>query len=153
MKAGFRKFLHYLSANSHSSINAISEHHYQTGSYSLLPSNWPSIATDLTNKANIRSNLAPYAISVLNAQKSNIPFLLGETNTFSGHGQPGVSNSAAAALWMVDYSLQAASIGITGLQFHQGIGYNYSGGSTPVSTMEFEQIRLALTSRSLRTCR
>lgn len=50
MKAGFRKFLHYLSANSHSSINAISEHHYQTGSYSLLPSNWPSIATDLTNK-------------------------------------------------------------------------------------------------------
>ncbi|KAH8810928.1 glycoside hydrolase family 79 protein [Xylogone sp. PMI_703] len=109
------------------SINTISEHHYQSGTkYSLSPSDWPTIATQLTNKANIRSNLAPYAISAFNAQKSGIDFFLGETNTFSGHGQPGVSNSAAAALWMIDYCLQAASVGIKGLQFHQGVGYNYS---------------------------
>lgn len=110
-------------------INAISEHHYQSNSdFSVSPpSTWPGIATDLTDKANIRGNLSRYTISSVDAQKCGIPFVLGETNTFFGHGQPGVSNAAAAALWMIDYSLQAASLGITGLYFHQGIGYNYSG--------------------------
>lgn len=84
-------------------------------------------AEDLVNKANIRSNLAPYAASAHSAQRAGIPFVLGETNSFSGHGSPGVSNAAAQALWMIDYSLQAASIGVTGLYFHQGVGYNYSG--------------------------
>ena len=104
---------------------------------------WPGIATDLTDKANIRGNLSRFGISAIYAQDSGIPFVLGETNTFFGHGQPGVSNAAAAALWMVDYSLQAASIGITGLYFHQGIGYNYSGRPVLVS---FEEKKLTLPS-------
>lgn len=109
----------------------VSEHHYQTSSgYSLDPSKWPTIATELTNKTNIRTNLAPYGDSAISARAAGISFVLGETNTFSGHGQPGVSNSAAAALWMIDYSLQAACLGITGLDFHQGVGYNYSGNET-----------------------
>lgn len=87
---------------------------------------WPGIASDLTNKAYIRGNLSRYTVSAVDAGKSGIPFVLGETNTFFGHGQPGVSNAAAAALWMIDYSLQAASVGISGLYYHQGIGYNYS---------------------------
>lgn len=44
-----------------------------------------------------------------------------------GHGMPGVSNSAAAALWVIDYALQAARLGIDTLHFHSGVGYNYSG--------------------------
>lgn len=86
-------------------------------------------AEDLVNKANIRSNLAQYSASAHYAQSAGIPFVLGETNSFSGHGSPGVSNAASEALWMIDYSLQAASIGVTGLYFHQGVGYNYSGMS------------------------
>lgn len=45
-----------------------------------------------------------------------------------GHGMPGVSNSAAAALWVIDYALQAATLGVDTLHFHAGVGYNYSGG-------------------------
>ncbi|KAJ5826134.1 hypothetical protein N7474_003272 [Penicillium riverlandense] len=109
-------------------VNSISEHHYQSGSkYNLtsLPV-YAENAEDLVNKANIRSNLAPYAASAHSAQRAGIPFVLGETNSFSGHGSPGVSNAAAQALWMIDYSLQAASIGATGIYYHQGVGYNYS---------------------------
>jgi len=108
----------------------IAEHHYQSndGGIDLAPPiAWPGIAADLTGKANIRANLSRYTISAVDAQRAGIPFVLGETNTFFGHGQPGVSNSAAAALWAIDYSLQAATVGITGLYFHQGVGYNYSG--------------------------
>ncbi|KAK3670469.1 hypothetical protein LTR78_009710 [Recurvomyces mirabilis] len=110
------------------SVNAISEHHYQTNvdATTSPAAFWPSYATQLTTKSNIRGNLSRFSASVLDAQKSGISFVLGETNTFFGHGQPGVSNSAAAALWLVDYSLQAASIGVDCVYFHQGIGYNYS---------------------------
>jgi hypothetical protein len=66
-------------------------------------------------------------MSARSARRAGIPFVLGETNSFFGHGSPGVSNAAAQALWMIDYSLQAASIGVTGLYYHQGVGYNYSG--------------------------
>ena len=112
-----------------SSINMISEHHYQTNTDQTAgPSSaWPLIASQLTNKAYIRGNLSSFVPSVVDARKAGIPFVLGETNTFFGHGQPGVSDAAAAALWFIDYSLQAASIGVSGLYFHQGIGYNYSG--------------------------
>lgn len=85
------------------------------------------VASNLISKNNIRANLSRYEASVAVGVANNITFVLGETNTFSGHGQEGVSNSAAAALWMVDYTLQAASKGIGGVYFHQGIGYNYSG--------------------------
>lgn len=94
----------------------------------VSPSVWPSIATDLIHKDYVRWNVTRYTISALTAKKSGIDFTLGETGSFFGHGQPGVSNSAAAALWMIDYSLQAACNGISELRFHQGVGYNYSGG-------------------------
>jgi len=111
------------------SIKAISEHHYQgtTDLTTVAPSRYLAIASDLVNKDFIRNNISSYTLPALDAQKAGIQFVLGETSTYFGHGQPGVSNSAAAALWMIDYSLQAACNGISGLHFHQGVGYNYSG--------------------------
>lgn len=44
-----------------------------------------------------------------------------------GHGMPGVSNSAAASLWAIDYVLQAATLGVDTVYLHSGVGYNYSG--------------------------
>lgn len=60
-----------------------------------------------------------------------------------GHGMPGVSNSAAAAIWAIDYILQAATLGVDTLHFHAGVGYNYSGEhfySTPCTkvTLSFD---------------
>lgn len=48
-----------------------------------------------------------------------------DTNTYS-HGAPGVSNTAEAAIWAVDYMLQAATLGIRRVHFHNGLGYRYN---------------------------
>ena len=44
----------------------------------------------------------------------------------TGHGAPGVSNTAGAALWTLDYTLFAASIRISQVFFHEGIGFKYN---------------------------
>jgi hypothetical protein len=47
----------------------------------------------------------------------------GETNSFSLHGTPGVSDSAEAAIWLADYVLQAATLNVQQLDFHGGVGF------------------------------
>lgn len=49
-----------------------------------------------------------------------------ETGSIACHGAPGVSNTAGAALWVIDYTLQAATLGITELYFHEGVGFKYN---------------------------
>ena len=110
-----------------SSITIVSEHRYQGPANMDGPSAWPSQAAELMEKEFIRGRLDKYDDSVTAAQDAGLDFVLGETGSKSGHGQAGVSNAAASAIWMVDYSLQAAVRGIRGLHFHQGVGYNYSG--------------------------
>jgi hypothetical protein len=41
-----------------------------------------------------------------------------ETNDISCHGEPGVSNSFASALWAVDWMARAMHAGVRGLNFH-----------------------------------
>ena len=47
-------------------------------------------------------------------------------NSIACHGAPGVTNTAGAALWAIDYTLQAATLGIAELYFHEGVGYKYN---------------------------
>ena len=49
-----------------------------------------------------------------------------ETGSIGCHGAPGVSNTAGAALWVVDYTLQASTQDISQVLFHEGIGYKYN---------------------------
>lgn len=42
------------------------------------------------------------------------------------HGAPGLSNTAEAAIWAVDYMLQAATLGVSRVHFHNGLGYRYN---------------------------
>jgi hypothetical protein len=42
------------------------------------------------------------------------------------HGAPGISNTAEAAMWAVDYMLQAATLGVSRVHFHNGLGYRYN---------------------------
>lgn len=53
-------------------------------------------------------------------------FFTSETGSIACHGAPGVSNTAGAALWVVDYTLFAATIGIGELHFHEGVGFKYN---------------------------
>ena len=126
------------SAHSRHTVS-VSEHHYQNGDgdFSIRPpSDWPQFAADLVTKDFVRGNLSRYTVSAQGAHSAGYKYYLGETNSFYGHGQPGVSNAAAAALWMIDYVLHAATIGVDGLHLHQGVGYNYSGSSVPPGTAD-----------------
>jgi hypothetical protein len=73
-------------------------------------------------------SLAQWQIDGVNASKAtNIPILLGEFNTASCGGIPGISDTFAATLWAMDYALQLASIGYQGVFIHTreaGITYN-----------------------------
>ncbi|RYP43507.1 hypothetical protein DL768_009879 [Monosporascus sp. mg162] len=55
-----------------------------------------------------------------------VPYILGETNSLFGHGTVNVSDTFAAALWNIDYTLYSAQTNITRLGFHQCFGWRYS---------------------------
>jgi len=56
------------------------------------------------------------------AKNDKIPngYRLGETNTFSGHGLQGVSDTLIAGLWAIDQMFVIAKNGGTGINFHNG---------------------------------
>ncbi|KAF8208873.1 glycoside hydrolase family 79 protein [Mycena galopus ATCC 62051] len=103
-------------------IDTISQHHYSgsfcAGSESLLQ--------DLMTKATIRSNLSSFSSDIEAVQAQGLDYVFGETNSYSCHGAPGVSNTAGAALWTLDYALYASQIGASRVYFHEGIGYKYN---------------------------
>ncbi|KAJ7032482.1 glycoside hydrolase family 79 protein [Mycena alexandri] len=126
-----------LDSNPGKLIATFSEHHYSgsfcTGNGGLLQ--------DLMTKATIRSNLTIYSTDVVATHAQKLDYILGETNSYACHGAPGVSNTAGAALWALDYALFAPQIGISKVFFHvvstmvfevefpnffQGIGFKYS---------------------------
>ncbi|KAJ7089061.1 glycoside hydrolase family 79 protein [Mycena epipterygia] len=103
-------------------IKTISQHHYSgsfcAGSESLLQ--------DLMTKATIRSNLSSFTPDIEAVHAQGLNYVFGETNSYSCHGAPGVSNTAGAVLWTLDYALYASQIGATQVYFHEGIGYKVS---------------------------
>ena len=100
------------------------------------------------SKAYVRGNLTKFEADIAATHAQGLPYILGcadlpfllcicgadardrETNSIACHGAPGVSNTAGAALWTIDYTLQAATLGIEELFFHEGIGYKYNFVST-----------------------
>lgn len=103
-------------------ITTISQHHY-SGSFC---SGNGGLLQDLMTKSTIRSNLSSFSPDISATFQRGLSYILGETNSYSCHGAPGVSNAAGAALWALDYTLYAAQIGISRVHFHDGIGYKYN---------------------------
>ncbi|KAI0689488.1 glycoside hydrolase family 79 protein [Cerioporus squamosus] len=79
-----------------------------------------------TTKAAVRGNLTLFEDDIAATHARGLTYVLGETNSIACHGAPGVSNTAGAALWTIDYTLQAATLGVKELFFHEGIGYKYN---------------------------
>ncbi|KAK7050346.1 glycoside hydrolase family 79 protein [Favolaschia claudopus] len=113
---------HILSSEPGSFIDTISQHHY-SGSFCVGSG---GLLQDLMTKATIRSNLTIYTPDIEASQDMGLDYVLGETNSYSCHGAPGVSNAAGAALWTLDYALFATQLGISKVFFHDGIGFKYN---------------------------
>ncbi|PFH52890.1 glycoside hydrolase family 79 protein [Amanita thiersii Skay4041] len=111
-----------LDSNSAQLISTFSQHHY---SGSFCNGNG-ALLQDLMTKSSIRGNLTIFLPDITATRMQGLDYVLGETNSFSCHGSPGVSNTAGGALWTLDYTLFAASLGISRIFFHEGIGYKYN---------------------------
>jgi hypothetical protein len=55
------------------------------------------------------------------SESSGIPYRICETNSFSGGGKPGVSDTFAAALWVLDFMFTLASAGCAGVNMETGV--------------------------------
>jgi hypothetical protein len=55
------------------------------------------------------------------SQQSGIPWRMCETNSFSGGGRPGVSDTFVGALWTLDYMLLLAKSGCAGVNIETGV--------------------------------
>jgi len=70
------------------------------------------------NKTLIRANLTAFIPDIEATTAQGLHFVFGETNSYFNHGVANVNDSGDAALWIVDYVLFAATLGIERLYFH-----------------------------------
>jgi hypothetical protein len=57
------------------------------------------------------------------AARSGVPYRICEVNSFSGGGRPGVSDTMAGALWVLDYMYTLAAHGCSGVNVETGINH------------------------------
>ncbi|KAJ7749650.1 glycoside hydrolase family 79 protein [Mycena metata] len=107
-----------LDSASGSLLRTYSQHHYQCAA--------GEIVTDVVQKANIRSNLTQLVPDIALVRSHGLDYVLGETNSCSGHGAVNTSNVGGIAIWTLDYGLFAGQIDISRAFFHQGVGYKYN---------------------------
>jgi hypothetical protein len=76
-----------------------------------------------------------YELSLLKAclQNTGIPCRIAECNSFDSGGVPGVSDSYASSLWVIDYLFNCAQGGSCGANFHGG---GNSPGYTPIADLD-----------------
>lgn len=55
------------------------------------------------------------------SESSGLPYRICETNSFSGGGKPGVSDTFTAALWVLDFMFTLASAGCAGVNMETGV--------------------------------
>jgi hypothetical protein len=111
-----------LGSTAGSLIKLYSQHHY-SGTFCF---GTKGLLSELMSKEGIRKGLSPFKPDVSATRERGLDYILGETNSYSCHGAPNVSNTAGAALWTLDYALYAAQLGISRLFFHEGVGYKYN---------------------------
>jgi len=110
---------------------ALLTHHYYRGGAS-------------NPKSSLRELLAPHPnlnkmLDTMRAasREAGIPYRIVETNSFSGGGKRGVSNTFGSALWTLDYMLTLASYGAAGLNLETGM--NQLGFISPYSPIMDDQ--------------
>ncbi|KAF2670117.1 hypothetical protein BT63DRAFT_454296 [Microthyrium microscopicum] len=88
---------------------------------------WNRMRLDLlSNHSTLWLNVSQFIPEIEAADHAGIPFIMGETNSVSCGGRSGISDTFGAALWVVDYVLLAASLGMQKIFFHLGAQSEYS---------------------------
>lgn len=96
-----------------SNMSLLTQHYYRGNGQSASATAANLLAPDTT--------LGNY-LSILNsgANAAGVPFRMGECNSYYDGGAPGVSDSYASALWVLDFLFNCAQGGAAGVNFHGG---------------------------------
>jgi hypothetical protein len=103
------------SAKYGSKLTLLTQHSFvaAAGSASATAANLQTVVTKTTDVLTTMQSAAA---------RDKIPngYRMGECNTFSNHGQQGVSDTLIAGLWAIDYMFEVARHGGSGVNFHGG---------------------------------
>jgi hypothetical protein len=126
------------------SVNATQEqialltcHYYKGGATSVPPPTVENlIAYPDPNLPLVCGAMRAGALSI-HIPAPNIPWRMSESNSYTGGGEPGVSNAYASSLWVIDHMASIALFGATGVNMHGGggsTGYTVTGDNsyTPI---------------------
>jgi hypothetical protein len=102
------------------SVKLLDGHYYETGPASSESINYQSI---LGNSFKLKELLHSFKAAPGVGQ---LPFRVTECNNVYGGGKQGVSDVFASALWALETMWILADNGCEGINFHNGIGLNYS---------------------------
>ncbi|KAM5349143.1 hypothetical protein ACJ41O_008966 [Fusarium nematophilum] len=111
-------YFKYSNASADKYIRVFSHHNYPQSAVSSRED--PPDAKALMSHVNVTKNVGLYVDDVKIARERGFDYVFGETNSVSGNGSPGQGQTFATGLWVIDYALQAASIGVKRFYFHQG---------------------------------
>ncbi len=74
------------------------------------------------------------------SMSSGLPYRICEVNSFSGGGRPGVSDTLASALWVLDYMFTLASAGCAGVNMETGLNQRgFVSSYSPIANDEHGQ--------------
>ncbi|KAK2596637.1 hypothetical protein QQS21_006313 [Conoideocrella luteorostrata] len=121
--------LHSLGTDSSSKISQISVHNYMGGATQ------PGVTLQgtLMNHTAVVNSINRHVKYAQSVDFVKADYVIGEHNSLYGGGAAGLSDTFGAALWAMEFSLNAASRGvIKRVHFHQSIGSPYAAWS-PVS--------------------
>jgi hypothetical protein len=97
-------------------IALLTAHHYITGQANPAT----SIELMLQEEKKYQPTLAKFQAI---AQSAHVPWRMCETQSFSGGGRAGVSDTFASALWALDYLFVLAGYGCSGVNMETGVNH------------------------------
>ena len=107
----------------------LTQHYYPTGTCPSVPASAPPTAAELLSPVvRLREDEALDVLELAGRVSGRSP-RIGETGSITCSESPSVGTVFATALWALDWSLRAVSTGVSGLNFHGGLGVAgcYSG--------------------------
>ena len=94
-------------------IKLLTHHYYREGE---------NPTSTIDKLLNTDPKLGPILTKLRTASESSgVPYRICETNSFSGGGRPGVSDTFASALWVLDFMFTLASAGCAGVNMETGV--------------------------------
>ena len=98
-------------------LGELTEHYYPLSDCGTHP----GTITDLLARTTATHEATTLRTASQDAAAAHAPLRIAEANSASCSGIPAVSNTFAAALWVIDYSLLAAEHGAIGVNFHSAL--------------------------------